>query len=146
MTHGRPRRTGARRSQAAAGWNPGSADDPNGAGSNSGGADGKRAEVDNRQFPECRGRLADILEVLAGLESDRAPRGDADFLAGAGVAAYPTLARLHLEDAEPAQFDSFTALHRDAHRVEHRVDGELGLDLRDVGNFRNLGGRLLGIR
>src|SRR5215204_7208735 len=82
--------------------------------------------------------LADILKVLARLEPDRAPRGYTDFLAGARVAADAALAGLHLEDAETAQLDSFSALHGNPHGVEHRVHGQLGLHFRDVGDFRNL--------
>src|SRR5690606_12757240 len=46
---------------------------------------------------------ADILEVLAGLEADRAPGRDANLLARAGVPPDAPLARLHLEHAKAPQ-------------------------------------------
>jgi len=48
---------------------------------------------------------------------------------GARVTADAALAGFHLEDAEPAQLDTFAALHRGSHRVEDRVDCHLGFDL-----------------
>src|SRR5262249_7988620 len=83
-------------------------------------------------------KLADVLEVFARLEANRATRRDAHFLAGAGVTADAALAGLDLEHAESAQFDTFAALHGGPHRIENRVDGHLGFDLGDVGDFRNL--------
>jgi hypothetical protein len=80
-------------------------------------------------------RLADILEIFAGLEADRPPRWDADFLAGPWVAADPSFARLHLEDPEATKLDSLATLHGQAHRVEYRVDCHLGFHLGDVGDF-----------
>ena len=80
---------------------------------------------------------ADVLEFLAGLEPDGAARRDAHFLARSGVAADAALAGLHLEDAEPAQFDPFAALHRFAHRLEDGLDGDLGPHLGDVGDSRD---------
>src|SRR2546423_11214928 len=82
-------------------------------------------------------RLADVLQVLAGLEANRAAGRDAHFLAGPRVAADAALARLHLEDSEAAELNPVASLHRHAHRVEHRVDGYLGLDLGNVGDLRN---------
>ncbi|MCK7529324.1 MAG: hypothetical protein MZV64_73135 [Ignavibacteriales bacterium] len=76
---------------------------------------------------------AQVLEVLARLEPDGPARRNADLLAGPWVTADAPLAGLHLEDAEPAQFDAIAPLHRQAHGVEHGVDGQLGLHLRDVG-------------
>src|SRR5262245_4746646 len=75
------------------------------------------------------GRLTDILQVLAGLEADSPSRWDADFFTSARVAADAALARFHLEDAETAKLNPVASLHRDPHRVEHRVNGHLGLDL-----------------
>jgi hypothetical protein len=65
-------------------------------------------------------------------------RRNPNFLSGPRVTADAALARLHLENAESAQFDSFAALHRQAHRVEDGVDGDLGLDLGDVGHLGHL--------
>src|SRR5262245_51226603 len=76
--------------------------------------------------------LADVLEILAGLEANRAAGRNANFFSSAGVTADSTLARLHLEDPKAPQFDSFTALHRGAHRVEHCIDRHLSLDFGDV--------------
>src|SRR5215510_9498002 len=84
------------------------------------------------------GLLPDILQVFAGLESNGSTGRDAYFLAGPRVASDAALARLHLEHAEPAQFDSIAALHREPHGVEHRVDRHLGFHLRDVGDLRDL--------
>ena len=53
--------------------------------------------------------LPEVLEVLAGLEADRASGGDLHFLARPRVAADSALARLDLEDAEPPQLDPFPA-------------------------------------
>ena len=54
------------------------------------------------------------------------------------IAPDATLPGLHLEDTEPAQFDALAPHHRGAHRLEHRVHGQLSLDLGDVGQLRNL--------
>src|SRR4030095_6550624 len=85
-----------------------------------------------------KGRLTDILQVLAGLETDRAPGRDANFLTSSRVTADATLARFHLEHTETAQLDPVASLHRHAHRIEHRINSYLGLDLGDVGDLRNL--------
>src|SRR6185437_12664954 len=80
----------------------------------------------------------DVLEVLAGLEANRAARRDAYFFARPGIAPDSAFARLHLKDAEAAQLDSLTALHGEPHRLEHRIDGHLGLDLGDIRHPRHL--------
>src|SRR5450759_342021 len=82
-------------------------------------------------------KLADVLEVFARFEPDRAPGRDAHFLAGTGVTADAALAWLHLEHTEPAQLDAVAPLHGGPHRVEDRVDRHLGFDLGDVGDFRH---------
>src|SRR5258708_20016224 len=64
-------------------------------------------------------KLADVLEVFARLETDRAARRDPDFLPGAGVAADAALARLHLEHAEPAKLDALPPLHRASHPLKN---------------------------
>src|SRR5687767_14224488 len=83
------------------------------------------------------GLLPDILEVLAGFKADRPPWGNADFLAGARVTPDAALPGLDLKDPEAAKLDAVSALHRQAHGVEHRVDGNLSLDLGDVGDLGN---------
>src|SRR5581483_665539 len=84
-----------------------------------------------------RDRLSDVLEVFTRLEPDRAARRDADFLARSRIAPDAALAGLDLEYPEAAQLDALAALHGDPHRVEHRVDRHLGLDLGDVGDARD---------
>src|ERR1700737_2334104 len=81
--------------------------------------------------------LADVLEVFAGFETDRATGRDAHFLARPRVTADASLARLHLEHAETAKLDALAALHGGPHRVEYRVDSHLGFHLGDVGNLRH---------
>ena len=66
------------------------------------------------------------------------PKDFLDLGTRARVAPDASLARFHLEHAEAAQFDALAALHPDAHRVEHRIDGNLGLDLGDVGGACHL--------
>src|SRR5262245_8933280 len=84
------------------------------------------------------GRLTDILQVFAGLETDSASWWDTNFLTRARVAADTAFARLDLEHAETAQLNPVASLHRHPHRIEHRVDSYLGLDLGDVSDLRNL--------
>src|SRR3954453_12885401 len=83
-------------------------------------------------------KLADILQVFARFEADRASRRNADFLAGPWVAADAALARLDLEDAEAAQLDALAPLHGGPHRVEHPIAAHLSFPLGKVGNFRHL--------
>jgi hypothetical protein len=58
--------------------------------------------------------------------------------AGPRVAPDAALARLDLEDPEPAELDSLATLHGQPHCIEDRVDGHFGFHLRDVGDFRYL--------
>src|SRR5918992_1721833 len=83
-------------------------------------------------------RLADILEVFAGLEADRPARRNADLFASSWIPSDAALARLDLENPKAAELDSLAPLHGQAHRIEDRVDGHLSLHLGDVGDFRNL--------
>ena len=107
---------------------------------------GGGAESSPRRIPElaeCKvepnsGQLPDILEVFAGLEPNGTTRGNADFLAGARVAADATLAGLYLEDAKPSQLNAIAALHGETHGVKDRIDCHLSLDLGDVSDLRNL--------
>ena len=101
---------------------------------------GRRRHLPERRGTRTRspkGWSADVLQVFAGLEPNRASRRDAHFLARAGIAADAPLAWLHLEDPESSQLDPLAALHRGPHRVEHRVDGHLGFHLGDVGDLRH---------
>jgi hypothetical protein len=83
------------------------------------------------------GRLPDILEVFAGFETNRAPRRDAYFLACPWVTTDPTLSRLDLEDAESAELDTVSALHREAHSIKDGINGHLSFRFGDVGCFRD---------
>jgi hypothetical protein len=78
-----------------------------------------------------RGRYASVsserLQFLAGLESHRFSRGDADFLASARIAANAGLARAHVEHAEASQFDSFPFAERILHRSKNGFDSLFGL-------------------
>src|SRR5262245_55431888 len=80
---------------------------------------------------------ADVLKVLARLETNRPSGWNANFFARSWIAADATLARFHLKDPKASQLDPLTTLHRGAHRVEHCVDGHLSLDFGDVGNLRH---------
>ncbi len=84
-----------------------------------------------------QGVSADVLKIFSGLEADRSPWRYPHFLARPWVASDAALSGLHLENAEPAQFDPFAALHGDSHGVEDGIDSDLGLDFRDLGNFRD---------
>src|SRR5262245_5063374 len=55
--------------------------------------------------------LSDVLQFLAGLETDRASGRDSNFLAGARVAPDAALTGFHLEHAKPAQLNAFATLH-----------------------------------
>src|SRR5882672_4256800 len=80
----------------------------------------------------------EVLEVLAGLEADRASGGNLHFLARPWVAADSAFARLDLEDAEPSQLDPLPAHHGVLHRLEDRLYRHFGLHLRDVGGLAYL--------
>src|SRR5205823_2362761 len=88
--------------------------------------------------PGSRRLLAQVLEVLAGLEADRAAGRDLDLLARPRVAADAALAGLDLEDAEAAQLDALSAHHRVLHGFEDGLDRRLRLDLRDVRGLGDL--------
>jgi len=63
------------------------------------------------------------LEVFAWLEADGFAGGDADFGAGAGVAAYAGFAGLDGEDTEAAEFDAIRGAKGMLHSLEDGVDG-----------------------
>src|SRR5580692_7054397 len=67
------------------------------------------------------------LQFLAGLEAHRFAWRDADFLAGARIAADAGLARAHVEHTEPAQLDSFPFAERILHRSKNGFDSLFGL-------------------
>src|SRR6185295_3005323 len=82
--------------------------------------------------------LAQVLEVLAGLEADRAAGGNPHLLASPWVTADSALAGLHLEDPEAAELDPLSTHHGFLHRLEHGLDRDFSLDLRDVGGPADL--------
>lgn len=82
--------------------------------------------------------LPEVSEILPGLEADRLAGGDADLGPGPRVPADPFLARLHLKNAEPAQFDPLPATHRLLHRVENRLDRHHRPDPGDLGRARHI--------
>jgi hypothetical protein len=71
------------------------------------------------------------LEFFAGFEADGFAWGDADFFAGAGVAADAGLAGLDAEDAEAAEFDALAAAESLLERIENGFDGLLGFGAAD---------------
>ena len=73
------------------------------------------------------------LQLLAGFEAHGFAGRNGDFRAGARIAADAGLARLHVEDAEAAQFDAVAVLERFLHPLEDRLDRHLGLGLGDAG-------------
>src|SRR5882724_12024490 len=75
-------------------------------------------------------RLLDqSLELLAGVESDHAPRGNRDLLAGLGIAAGPLRLVAELEVSESRQLDALAALEGKADLLEERLDHVLRLAL-----------------
>src|SRR5580704_5874641 len=63
------------------------------------------------------------LQFLAGLETNRFAGRDADFLAGARIAADACLARAHVEHAEAAQLNSLAFAERVLHRFKDGFNG-----------------------
>src|SRR5512135_1301220 len=90
------------------------------------GREGTTGGLRDSQESGPRDGSADVLQVFARLEPDGPARRNAHFLAGPGVAPDAALAGLDLKDAEPSQLDPVAALHRHAHRVEHRIHRQLG--------------------
>src|SRR5580700_2817803 len=66
------------------------------------------------------------LEFLAGLKAHGLAGRNADFLAGAGIAADPGLARANVEHTEPAQLDSLAFSERALHGFKYSLDGLFG--------------------
>ena len=75
----------------------------------------------------------DGLQVLAGLETNGLAGWDGNLFPGPGVAAYSGLAGFDVEDAESPKLDPIVSLKRALHRVEHGVNGSLGLASGDSG-------------
>jgi dCTP deaminase len=67
------------------------------------------------------------LQFLAGLEAHRFAGRDADFLAGARIAADAGLARAHVEYTEAAQLNSLALAERVLHGFKDGFDGLFGL-------------------
>jgi hypothetical protein len=63
------------------------------------------------------------LQFLAGLEAHRFARRDADFLAGAGIAADAGLARAHVENAKAAKLDALSFAKGILHSFKDGFDG-----------------------
>jgi hypothetical protein len=67
------------------------------------------------------------LKFLAGLEAHRFAGRDADFLAGARIAADAGFARAHIEHTEAAQLNSLALAERILHGFKDGFDGLFGL-------------------
>src|SRR5271154_5073717 len=67
----------------------------------------------------------EALEFLAGFEAYGFAGGDADFFAGARVAANAGFARFDAEDAKAAKFDALAAAQRHFERLEDGLHGLL---------------------
>jgi hypothetical protein len=78
------------------------------------------------------GWLIQQVEFFAWLETDRFSGRDADFGAGAGVAANTRLAGLDGEDAETAQLDTVAAAQGSLHGLEDDVYRGFSLSARET--------------
>jgi hypothetical protein len=63
------------------------------------------------------------LKFLAGLEADGLPGRDADFLAGARIAADSGFARTHVKNPKAAQLDSLAFAESVLHGFKNGFDG-----------------------
>jgi hypothetical protein len=81
---------------------------------------------------------ADVLQFLSWLEADGSPGRNANLLARSRVSADASLPGFDLEDAETSKFDPLATHHRCPHGIKHGVDGDLGFDLRDLSQVRDL--------
>jgi flavin reductase (DIM6/NTAB) family NADH-FMN oxidoreductase RutF len=77
--------------------------------------------------------LLESLQFLARFESDSLAGRNGNLRPGAGVPANAGLARLHVKDAEAAQFNAVSVLESLLHVFEDCFDGHLGLRLGDAG-------------
>jgi hypothetical protein len=78
------------------------------------------------------GSVFESLEFLAGFETDGFSRRDADFFAGAGIAADAGLAGLDAEDAEFAELDALPAAHGILEGFKDGFDGLFGLGTANI--------------
>ena len=74
--------------------------------------------------------LADVLQLFAGLEANRAARRDANFLARTRIATDPRW-ELHLKDAS-LSIQCVRHAASVTHRPEHGIHRQLGLHLGDI--------------
>ena len=81
---------------------------------------------------------AQVLKVFSRFETDGTARWDSHFLACSWISTDTALARFDLKDTKTTKLDSFASLHRQTHRIEHRVHCHLGLDFCDVRCLRDL--------
>ena len=72
----------------------------------------------------------ECVQLLAGLEAYGFAGGDADFGAGARIATDAGLARADAEDAETAEFDTFSCCEGFFEALKHRIDGRFCLGSR----------------
>ena len=75
--------------------------------------------------------LVEEVEVLAGLEAYGFAGDDADFGAGAGVAADAGFSRPYVEDSETAQLDALAVRQGALHAFEDGFDSHFGLGFSD---------------
>ena len=78
------------------------------------------------------------VEFLARLEADRFAWGDADFSAGAGIAADAGLARTHVEDPKAAELDALTFGEGALEGFEYGIDSGFGFITLQPGALNHL--------
>jgi hypothetical protein len=76
---------------------------------------------------QSRAASSERLQFLAGFETHGFAGRNADFLAGARIAANAGFARAYIEDAEAAQFNSLAFAESVFHGFEDGFDGLLRL-------------------
>jgi hypothetical protein len=74
----------------------------------------------------------EALQFFAGFETHGFAGRDADFFAGARIAADASLAGLDAEDAEAAEFDTLAAAEGHFERFEDGLDGLFGFGTTDI--------------
>jgi hypothetical protein len=77
---------------------------------------------DGKRIRDANGS-SERLQFLAGLEAHGFAGRDADFLAGAWIAANTGLARAHIEHSEAAQLDTLALTERIFHCSKNGFDG-----------------------
>ena len=78
------------------------------------------------------------MQFLAGLETHRFSRSDADLGSSAGIAADASFASADTENAESAQFDALASRQGLLQSFEDSIDGCLGLRTRQAGALDDL--------